>query len=301
MSGEAQSGPFTGPDMVELRVPAASPVPASLRALVSEVGDDEEDLFGNRVEWKYVLAAEVAARIRAEVAGRLRLEEFIPGRRKTLMHSVYFDSDDLMLYRRAMMAESSVKFRLRTYTTWGGNSQTDPHGFFECKIGQRGKKYKLRTMMPVVRAGDLLHPARSGVVGTGRLNLSADHRFMLKARRVLGEFRMRARLTVSYVREAFVSENGRLRITFDEHYRAARIDGGDRSPLAPGPLGLEVVIAELKFVGAAPPWLEALLAAHGLPMGGEQFSKFRQGVALAYPEATSGGADPAAPPRAPVA
>lgn len=299
MSREQQSEPFARPDSsLESSVPEASQVPASLRSLVSEVGDDEEDLFGNRVEWKYVLTAEVAARLREEVAARLRLEEFIPGRKKTLMHSVYFDSDDLMLYRRSVMVESSLKFRLRTYTTWGGSFQTDPHGFFECKIGKRGKKFKLRTMMPVVRAGDLLHPARAGAVGTGRLNLSADHRFMLKARRVLGEFKMRARLTVSYVREAFVSENGRLRITLDELYRAARIDTGDRSPLTPGPLGLDVVIAELKFVGAPPPWLEALLAEYGLPMGGVQFSKFRQGVALAYPEVAGG--EPAAP-QSPVA
>lgn len=281
--GVADTGPL--PDgYLEARVPVSDAVPASLRALVSEVGEDEEDLFGNRVEWKYVLGADVAAAIREEVAGRMRLEEFIPGRKKTLMHSVYFDSDDMMLYRRSMMAESSLKFRLRTYTTWGGNAQTDPHGFFECKIGQRGKKFKLRSMMAVRAAGDLLHPARAGQVGTGRLNMAADHRFMLKARRVLGEFQMRAKLTVSYVREAFVSENGRLRITLDERYRAARIDGGDRSPTGPGPQGLDVVIAELKFVGAPPPWLEAMLATHGLPLGGVQFSKFRQGVALAYPE-----------------
>lgn len=284
MSGDTQ--PLApGEGVLESWVPAATAVPASLRALVSELGDDgDEDLFGNRVEWKYVLDADVAAAIRAEVASRLRLEEFIPGRRKTLMHSVYFDSDDMMLYRRSMMADSSLKFRLRTYTTWGGNHQTDPHGFFECKIGQRGKKFKLRAMMPVIRAGDLFVPARAGVVGTGRLTMSADHRFMLKARRVIGEFQMRARLTVSYVREAFVSENGRLRITFDELYRAARVEQGDRSPLRPGPTGLDVVIAELKFVGAPPPWLEAMLEAHGQPLGGVQFSKFRQGVALAYPE-----------------
>ena len=289
MSGDTQ--PLAAGEGLEARVPAGVAVPASLRALVSEVGDDEEDLFGNRVEWKYVLTSEVAAAIREEVAGRLRLEEFIPGRRKTHMHSVYFDSDDMMLYRRAMTAESSLKFRLRTYTTWGGNEQTDPHGFFECKIGQRGKKFKLRAMMPVVRAGDLFVPARAGVVGTGRLHMSADHRFMLKARRVIGEFQMRARLTVSYVREAFVSENGRLRITFDERYQAARVEKGDRSPLAPGPQGLDVVIAELKFVGAPPPWLEAMLLAHGQPMGGVQFSKFRQGVALAYPEVVAEAAE----------
>ena len=138
-------------------------------------------------------------------------------------------------------------------------------------------------MMPVLRAGDLLIPARVGVVGTGRLTIAADQRFMWKARRVLQEFKMGPRLTVSYVREAFVSEDLALRITFDDTYRAAPIDPGACSPTTIPPGGIPQIIAEIKFVGALPAWLAELLAGHDLPQGGMQFSKFRQGVALSYP------------------
>lgn len=268
---------------LESRV-AASLAPASLQALLSEVDGDDEDIFGNRVEWKYVLAPESAAAIRDAVAARLHLEEFIPGRKKTIMHSVYFDSDDFMLYRRAALTQSSLKFRLRSYTTHGDWSKMDPQGFFECKIGQKGKKYKLRTMLPLVRAADLLLPARLGVVGTGRLSIASDQRFMWKARRVLSEFKMAARLTVSYVREAFVSNDGTLRVTFDDTYRASRIEPGNSTPLVGGPGGMDQIIVEVKFVNQIPPWLADLLTAQGLPMGGQTFSKFRQGVALTYPE-----------------
>jgi len=271
------------------RVAAA---PASLESLLGELPDDDEDIFGNRVEWKFVLPRAVANAVRDEVAKRLHLEEFIPGRKKTLMHSVYFDSADFMLYRRAVATESSLKFRLRTYTTHGDWTKMDPQGFFECKIGQRGKKFKLRTMLPVVRAADLMVPVKAAPAGTGRLSLpttgrlsiAADSRFMWKARRVLGEFEMTARVTVSYVREAFVSDDGSLRITFDEQYRAAPILPGGVTPMAQQPRGLDDLIAEVKFVGTLPAWLAEVLAAHGLPQGGVTFSKFRTGVALSYHE-----------------
>ncbi|MDB5098973.1 MAG: molecular chaperone [Cyanobacteria bacterium RYN_339] len=277
---------------LQRRIPAS---PASLESLLGEIGDDDDDIFGNRVEWKFVLSPDVAMAVRAEVAQRLHLEEFIPGRKKTIMHSVYFDSDDFMLYRRALVTESSVKFRLRTYTTFGDWTKMDPQGFFECKIGQKGKKFKLRSMLPVVRAADLMIPARQTVAGTGRLSMpglpttgrlsiAADSRFMWKARRVLGEFHMTARLTVSYVREAFVSDNGALRVTFDEHYRAAPIAPGGLTPLGGPPGTMDQTIVEVKFLGGIPDWLAAVMDAHGLPLGGITFSKFRQGVALSYPE-----------------
>jgi hypothetical protein len=274
---------------LERRVPVA---PASLESLLGEIGNDDEDIFGNRVEWKFVLDAATASAVREVVASRLHLEEFIPGRKKTLMHSVYFDSADFMLYRRAVMTESSLKFRLRTYTTHGDLSKMDPQGFFECKIGQKGKKFKLRSMLPVTRAAELMVPARPVVAGTGRLSLTgtgllgvaADSRFMWKARRVLGEFQMTARLTVSYVREAFVSDNGAVRITFDEQYTAAPIGPGGVTPRVGFPGTLDKIIVEVKFVGNLPDWLAAVLGENGLPMGGVTFSKFRQGVALSYPE-----------------
>lgn len=265
------------------QAPAPAFVSPTLEALLREVGEDDEDIFANRVEWKYVLDYATAAALREAVAAKLRLEEFIPGRKKTVMHSIYFDSEDFMLYRRQAGASSSMKFRLRTYTTFGDWSKMDPQGFFECKIGRKGKKYKLRAMVPVRGAGDLISPARLGVVGTGRLITTPSERFMLKAKRVLKEFKMIARLTVSYVREAWVSEDGAVRITFDDTYRASRITTGDRSPLKP-PGALDVIIAELKFVGSLPPWLQAVMETHGLPIGGVTFSKFRQGVALTYPE-----------------
>jgi len=272
------------PSSPQERLLAAGP-PGSLDALLTEIDDeDDDDIFGNRVEWKYVLPAAVAAEVRAAVAARLRLEEFVPGRLKTVMHSIYFDSQDFMLYRRAAARQSSLKFRLRTYTTFGHPELMDRQCFFECKIGKKGKKYKLRNMLPVLRAGDLLLPHRLGVVGTGRLIPVTEQRFMWKARRVLQEFKMSARLTVSYVREAFVAEDGSVRITFDEDYQAARIDTGDRTPLGKGAGGLDSCIVEVKFVNALPAWLADLLAAHDLPLGGMTFSKFRQGVALAYPD-----------------
>ena len=255
---------------------------ASLAGMVG--ADAEEDLFANRQEWKYLLDAEQAGALRSAIAPRLQLEEFLPGRRKTLMHSIYFDSDDFKLYRRAQRSQSNLKFRLRAYATHQQAAQDDLQGFFECKIGNRRKKHKLRAMLPLNRAGDLLFVARLATMATGRLSIAADQRFLRKARRVLLDMGMSPRLTVSYVREAFVDQTGQLRVTFDEHYTATRIDAGASSALVPGPQRLPGVIVELKFIGALPAWLQEVLLGFALAQGGVSFSKFRQGVALTYPD-----------------
>lgn len=253
----------------------------SLDALLETPG--EEDLFGNRQEWKYLLDPARAAALRVAIDARLEAEEFVPGRRFTLMHSIYFDSPDFKLYRRAMRSQSNLKFRLRAYATHGVEAHQDLQGYFECKIGKRNKKHKLRAMIPLTRAGDLMSQAKLGRMSMGRLSIAADQRFLRKARRVLLEYGMAPRLTVSYVREAFVDAGGHLRVTFDEGYRAARIDGAG-SPLHEGRGQLDLCIIEIKFVGALPDWLAATLIAFGLPEGGVSFSKFRHGVALTYPD-----------------
>lgn len=264
------------PDALLRRVPAASP----LDALMGEAAGAAADLFGNRSEWKFVLEPEWAVALYGRVAARLRREVFVPGRERTLVHSIYFDSPDFMLYRRASLADASLKLRLRTYATAGADA-CDPTGFFECKIGKGGKKYKLRAEVPILEAGRLLGP----VARAGKPAGSAP-RFVKRALACLRAYDMSARLTVSYVREAFVGEGGALRVTFDSGYRAAAIAHGAATAAA-APPGLAPRVVEIKFVAAPPAWLLAVLAELGLPEGGVSFSKFRQGVALAFPDAAA--------------
>ena len=99
-------------------------------------------------------------------------------------------------------------------------------------------------------------------------------------------FGVRPRLTVSYVREAFVDAAGHVRITFDEDYRASAVDG-TASPLG-GPVGRigDQVVVEIKLVQDPPAWLLNALARLGLPAEGMPFSKFKTAVPLLVSKAT---------------
>jgi len=238
------------------------------------------DLFGCRVERKLVLGPQVAEALQARVAARLERETFVAGRQATLIHSIYFDTPDLALYKRAMEPGPApgLKLRLRGY---GDARGADPALFLEAKLGVTTAegprvKQKARLWVSPAKVARLVTPDPGGKPFSRR-----------KAWRPLlgymAAFEVKPVLTVSYTREAFVSGDMALRVTFDRGYRAARIVAGADGPATPleppGDLG-EVVIVELKFPAVMPPWLAEALAELGLPAGGQPFSKFRTGVGL---------------------
>lgn len=257
--------------------------------LLEEVQATEDHLYESREERKFVVSVAVARALRDRLGERLAVEEFVPGRRRTLIHSIYFDSEDFSLYRESLAIESSLKFRLRGYATWGAGAAIDPVTFFECKLGMRAdgspkKKRKLRFELPHMLATSLFDRQAVKRATTGMLSLAPRPKFWTKALKFVNARRLLPQLTVCYEREAYVSEDGRLRVTLDEHFRASRIYPDNTSRLDEPPAELPgVAILEVKFIGAFPPWLADELVALGIAPEGQSFSKFKTAVPMVFP------------------
>ncbi len=273
-----------------MTTPRLDPAFDAIDGLISIGGpaSDTGELFGCRTERKLVVAPEAAAALRTLVAARLALEQYVPGRRKTAIHSIYFDTADFALYRRSMMAgpAPSLKLRLRAYGDAATPDRPDPSRFLEAKLGVTVAggprlKRKARLSLSDRKLARLM-------AGNGSVKPISRRKFWRPLLEHLAAFGVGPRLTVSYVREAFVNSAGTLRITFDEGYRASLI-AGTASPLdaAPGLLG-DAVVVEIKFLVDLPAWLLDALAELGLPPEGQPFSKFKTAVPLLFPVATTG-------------
>lgn len=246
-------------------------------------------LYMCRLERKLVVSPDAADALRRLVSARLSLEQWVPDRSKTLIHSIYFDSEDFALYRRSLESgpSTSMKLRLRAYGDARTPESPDPSRFFEAKLGA------------ITPAGGRMKRKSRILLSARKVAALMDSENEREPRRISGRkfwkpvlaymeaLKIRPRLTVSYVREAWEDAAGLLRVTFDEGYRASRVDPGGASPLA-SPAGVlgPAVIVEIKFIQSVPAWLQAELERLGLPPEGQSFSKFRTAVPLVFPDFT---------------
>jgi SPX domain protein involved in polyphosphate accumulation len=241
----------------------------------------EAHLFDFREERKYLVTQQTAQALRPVLGTRLALEQFVPGRTRSVVHSVYLDSPDFSLYRESLLEEDSLKLRLRTYANPDGHC--DEWVFFECKLGvgeaAGKKKRKIRWALTPGMVSAFLAADYDQIVPGAHPKIWRKVVALLAARRAV------PRLTVSYEREAFVSADGHLRITLDAGYHASRIEPGlhSRADAAHGYLP-GIGILEVKLVGAFPGWLAELLAASGVSPEGQGFSKFKTAVPLLFSE-----------------
>lgn len=249
----------------------------------------EQALYAFREERKYRVPHATAQALGQALGERLLREEFVPGRGRSRVHSIYFDGPDLPLYRESLAEGNNLKVRLRTYGDVRGGDEAET--YLECKLGvreaARRKKRKLRWALTPTMLASLLEGRHDALLPT------AQPKFWHKALDLMAARALRPVLTVCYDREAYVSADGRLRVTLDTGYVATRLTGletplgGPRSEL-PGS-----AILEIKLLDALPAWLDELLAAWGLPAEGESFSKYRTAVPQLFDGAAIGVADEA--------
>lgn len=273
-----------------MTTPLMGPEADTLTAIVAAMRERAGELYGCRSEHKFVVEPQVAEALRAAVAALLPIEQWTPGRQRTLIHSLYFDMADFELYRRSLIPEAmNLKLRLRTYGDAATPGQCDPNYFLEAKVSTRSPsgeriKRKARMGLSETEVATLVGTAD----GAGLLKPGSRRRFWRPLLGYMVEQGIRPRLTVSYVREAFMGTDDRLRVTFDEGYHATSVADGLVSPLmqANGTLG-DRRIVEIKFIDTMPPWLVAELVRLGLPPEGQSFSKFKTAVPLVFPAAAS--------------
>ena len=198
-----------------------------------------------RQERKFLLDRTQASRLLAVARSRMAPDR--PGESKRApTFTTYFDTEDRELYRRL---EGVFRVRVREYA--------DGARFLEAKYGTGVRRTKVRLPMrgPFREVwAELLRALPDDVAITDRLR----------------EGDLAPCLTTTYARQSFRSPNEGLRVTLDTGFAVstpsneAEVSFGDR------------LVAEVKYLGSIPPWLERELArfdeAHG-------FSKFRWGCA----------------------
>ncbi|MEZ4453142.1 MAG: polyphosphate polymerase domain-containing protein [Nannocystaceae bacterium] len=226
-----------------------------------------------RREFKYLIPAPLVEPLRGAIRPYCRLDPFAEriGRRRYLIENLYFDTEDLSLYRSAVTGGGErLKLRVRGYPESSGGRV-----FLEVKrrindviLKRRGQVSSLRWTHLVA---DPEAPIPDEVVGEDR---DAVEHFVTLARAL----RVRPSTLVRYEREPYVSRKDEyVRVTFDSEIRAQRVEDLSLEPCYQGWRRLDrSIVCELKFNRAMPPWLVDLVARFGLQR--RPYSKYRSSI-----------------------
>ncbi len=217
-----------------------------------------------RFERKYFITERQAREIQGILAGHMVPDRFSEVRPDHMypVHSLYVDSVDLSTYWATVHCEKKrFKLRVRFYDDAAGSPL-----FFEIK--RRENECILKQRGVVKRdSGALLLAGH--VPGTGHLvsatpeSLGAVQRFCFLMQRL----RAQPTVAVSYLREAWVSPDGRsVRVTIDrgvrgEVRREPIFDSRMRRPVAP--FGARSIL-EVKFTERYPDWFRHMVEHFGL-------------------------------------
>ena len=211
-----------------------------------------------RIEKKYVLTEETAARVLERLLPRMDEDQY----GQHTIRNVYYDTPDYALIRHSIQKPVyKEKFRLRGYSTPGDEGIT----FAELKKKYKGVVYKRRV---VGSEQDIDHLLRGGWLEEEDAQTQREIHWFLNAYRPLPQ------VFIAYERDAFFCrEDPLLRVTFDRHIRwrednLTLSDGDDGALVLPN----DPVIMEVKIADAAPLWLARLFSELGIfPTG---FSKY---------------------------
>jgi hypothetical protein len=221
--------------------------------------------FGaGRYENKYLVTEETAGAMRSFVAAHIPPDEFMPPGELEgyLVHSLYLDSPWYSLYRESTDGHKNRhKLRIRFY-----DDRPDSPAFLEIKsrVTDTIRKQRVRVTkdaaMRVVMGQSLLPSDLQGASDTSR---RAADEFCMRASRLYAK----PAAMVSYRREAYVSHQAEaVRITFDRHITGRPFDPAvGLVPANEGyPINCDLVVAEFKYVGFAPRWMDSMVRDFGL-------------------------------------
>jgi hypothetical protein len=217
-----------------------------------------------RFELKYIVEESVALSVRDHVSTHLELDEFSARQPNYSypVHSLYLDSDDLLLYQSAINSEKNrFKLRLRFY-----NSEPDAPVFFEIKrrVDNAIRKQRggvKRAAVDWRLAGHL--PAPEHLASKEPKHFFALQRFCALMKRL----EARPKVHVAYLREAWLpSDANSVRVTLDRQVCADPEPGGRLCLELRNPVLVfdRSVILEIKFTGRFPEWLTELVRVHNL-------------------------------------
>lgn len=241
-----------------------------------------------RFELKYLINERTALAARDFIRSHLEPDEFAAGQPGFCypVHSVYLDSDDLVLYRQNQNGNPQrFKLRLRYYDA----AETAPV-FLEIKRRDNETILKLRAG---IRPGAVLGVLAGQRPGPGdQVGAEADwpvavDRFV----RLLSQHQCGPKAYVFFQREAWVHPtNNSVRVTFDRSVRCAPLRGEWSRPHqaagGPGVFGNRIVL-ELKFTNRFPIWFTELVRA--LDLERSSAAKYADGICLLGEERFNSG------------
>lgn len=218
-------------------------------------------LLSSRFEMKYMITEGQALRVREFVRSYLELDEYGVGKPNFAyaVHSLYLDSDDLLLYWRTINGEKNrYKLRVRFY-----NDNPDTPIFFEIKRRHNNCIIKHRAALkrewvPLALGGEL--PPLWAFTSRNPKHEAALSEFLF----LMQSLQAKPKAHVAYFREAYLpADDNSARVTMDRAVRtepqftdrpATRMQ--DPTYIWPG-----VVVLELKFTDRFPLWFRDMVEA----------------------------------------
>jgi SPX domain protein involved in polyphosphate accumulation len=199
-----------------------------------------------RYEMKYLLTSEQYAAVSGAIACHMRPDPY----GEYLVQSLYYDTENWDVIRTSMKKPIyKEKMRLRRY---GGSINKNAPTYLELKKKYRGVVYKRRTAIPngIYATTDV-----KNYVSEGTSQIARELAFYLRNHNVS------ERIYIAYRRDAYVSGEGSLRVTFDTRlcFRTDMLDfshpGEGWAVLPP-----DTTLMEIKTSAGVPLWLTQILS-----------------------------------------
>ena len=256
-------------------------------------------VYLRRREYKYEVAPALALELRREIAARLPLFSFIPGRRDCFITTVYFDTRNRDLYHRAERSfDDNFKIRVKEYYypraeeigddgAPGRSYQISRFCYVELKQRRRGIVFKRRFRLPkkcvapLFAGEDVSSFVFDGLSERERLSVEKTYDAL---RKYLRKVTVEVSSVVTYRRLVYQKSEQDLRITFDKNvaiYAPPRGLYGAVEALTPETLATPIrtlsrVILEIKCSAGFPEWLNNALSQ----LASKRLSKFTSSVRL---------------------
>jgi hypothetical protein len=250
-------------------------------------------------EERFLLTRRQVALFASAISPRAAIETYDRARPVSYTRTTYFDTDDFA-YFRSCDGPLARRLRIREYAM-AASRDDEPTlsgiAFVELKQNAGTARSKVRLSAPPDLLRRLLEPKRPGDPADAELAALEPLSALATIEKEIRTPTMAPRLTTWYRRACLTAEDGRVRITLDEHLTFCRpqpigVSGSHIRPtadevIADGPTR----ILEIKLWGGRPDWLaEALEGISPAP----NFSKFRMGMMAMAQKVGAPGFEPAA-------
>lgn len=231
-----------------------------------------------RNEEKFEVGPAAATFLRDEISRYLPCFEFCAGHPFTWITTIYFDTEDRRLFRRAVRAyDDNLKVRIKEYAyrDASGGSITSPLCFLELKERRKGRVLKRRFPVPKSSLRNLLEGEdvwpQIAALAEGGTPPETVRKTYDGFRSFLTRYSVRSTAAIRYRRTVFQDPAEGPRVTFDDRitiHPAPRELYASSDPRAPVELGRAVrrydrVILEIKASSCEyPDWLREILRNH---------------------------------------